>query len=484
MFILIYLIQFYLTRKDLHMKNFTKKAFVISALMMIITIVPTFASDISVTIDGTPVVFDVPPTIVENRTLVPVRAIFEALGIEISWDDRTKTVSAFKGDTTITLPVGKNIAYKNGMQIQMDVPPIIIDGRTLVPVRFISENLGLLVNWDGSSRTVSITSAIKPGTTEVIDSTDNTNVIDDLENNETLDTVSGNDVTENIEDGSTCNLLNIKIGDSESKVLEAFGTPNRKDLSKYGFTWYVYNSDYSRYLQFGISDGKVVGLYSNSDIWSFNNISYGTLKSAVKEILGLPLDAIRKGNTLYSKIDDNQEENVYLIDNSYITFYYDIYENHKILSFEAIEKSVEESFLGFYGAGSEDLRHTFEMQIFDITNSTRYNRGLPLLSYDKKISVTARNHSKDMVIRDYFSHENPDGESPFDRMKSDGIDYSYAAENLSYGATNAHQAVNSWMNSLGHRRTLLSDVKRLGVGTAFYEDGRTTHTQNFYTPRD
>lgn len=111
----------------------------------------------TVFLDGKQLSFDVPPTLDNGRTLVPLRGIFEALGAEVQWDGATQTVTATKGNTTIKLTVGGQ-AYKNGQPITLDVPAKIINGRTLVPLRFVSEALGASVKWDGSTQTITIAS--------------------------------------------------------------------------------------------------------------------------------------------------------------------------------------------------------------------------------------------------------------------------------------------------------------------------------------
>lgn len=111
---------------------------------------------IKVSINGKLVEFDVPPTIINGRTLVPVRAIFEQFGLKVDWDNETRTVIGKKDGLEIKLPVDNKKAQKNGEEIELDVPATIINGRTLVPVRFIAESLGAKVDWDGESKTVII----------------------------------------------------------------------------------------------------------------------------------------------------------------------------------------------------------------------------------------------------------------------------------------------------------------------------------------
>ena len=113
-------------------------------------------ADIMVTVNKKILTFDQPPVIVSDRTLVPLRAIFEALGATVDWENETRTVTARRGNDTISLVVDTNIINKNGTAIEIDVPAQIIGDRTMVPVRAISESLGASVDWNGNSRTVII----------------------------------------------------------------------------------------------------------------------------------------------------------------------------------------------------------------------------------------------------------------------------------------------------------------------------------------
>lgn len=112
---------------------------------------------VTVTYNGEMIMFDQKPVIEEGRTLVPLRAIFEKLGAEIDWNGETSTVTATKDGTTISLTINNTTATKNGEAISLDVPAKIINGRTLVPVRFISDCFGVNVEWDGNARRVILT---------------------------------------------------------------------------------------------------------------------------------------------------------------------------------------------------------------------------------------------------------------------------------------------------------------------------------------
>ncbi|RPK24352.1 CotH kinase family protein [Paenibacillus xylanexedens] len=114
---------------------------------------------ITVTLDGKSITFpDQDPLEQSGRVMVPVNAILETLGAEVTWDKTAKTVTAVLHDQTLVLKIGSSTATVNGETIEIDAPAIIQNSRTLVPVRFISEGLGLTVDWDQTASQVSLTS--------------------------------------------------------------------------------------------------------------------------------------------------------------------------------------------------------------------------------------------------------------------------------------------------------------------------------------
>ncbi|MET3288570.1 UNVERIFIED_CONTAM: LysM repeat protein [Brevibacillus sp. OAP136] len=103
---------------------------------------------ISLLIDGKGVVSDVKPTIQNGRMLVPIRAIAENTGAAVSYEDTTQTVTVTQGTNKILLYIGKAIGYVNEKRVILEVTPMISKGRTLIPLRFISQSLGYQVDWD------------------------------------------------------------------------------------------------------------------------------------------------------------------------------------------------------------------------------------------------------------------------------------------------------------------------------------------------
>ncbi len=101
-----------------------------------------------VKVNGKQLAFDVPPVIQDGRTLVPLRTIFEELGATVEWEAGTQTIKARRGETELSLQVGNHEATVNGQRVILEVPPRLQKGRTLVPLRFVSEALGAEVEWN------------------------------------------------------------------------------------------------------------------------------------------------------------------------------------------------------------------------------------------------------------------------------------------------------------------------------------------------
>lgn len=277
-------------------------------------------------------------------------------------------------------------------------------------------------------------------------------------------------------------IYNVQIGDNKDEVEKHFGEPKRITLNEYGVSWNTYHKDYRNFIMISYNEeDKVVGLYSNQDlISSQNGISFGSSKETVLEILGTPLEQIRKGLIQY-KLPEDRDYEMFLLENEYITIFFDKHQNNTVTAMQIVSASLEENRKDFYTKDSEELKEGFEFQLFDLTNASRVNNGLNILTWDDQVKDTARKHSLDMADNNYFSHTNLEGESPFDRMLEDGIKYTMAGENLAYGQYSSIFAHEGLMNSLGHRENILqSNYANLGVGVAFNEESQPYYTENFF----
>ncbi len=276
---------------------------------------------------------------------------------------------------------------------------------------------------------------------------------------------------------------NVEIGDTRSEVEQQVGTAKRSSLNEYGVNWVAYHENYQNFFMVAYDDeNKVAGLYTNQDIVSTTlGISFESSREAVLAKTNEPLTSIQKGLVSY-QIQNNEEYDTFLIDQNYVTIFYDKHENHTVTAIQIISEKLENQRQNFYPVPSEELKEGFEYQLFDLTNAARVTHGLSVLSWDESVRETARDHSQDMADNNYFSHTNLDGKSPFDRMTEDNITYRMAGENLATGQTSSIFAHEGLMNSLGHRENILQkDFERLGVGVAFSSEARPYYTENFLT---
>lgn len=190
---------------------------------------------ISVYVRNEKLILDVDPVLVSGRTLVPLRAIFESFGAEVTWNQDTKTAKGELEGTIIELQIDNEIARVNGKPVKLDVPAIIVKGRTMVPVRFISESLGATVNWNQYYKNVLIDSHEHFKVTRIIDG--DTFVVDF---NGTMETVRlvGIDVPESVHPDPSKNVLDTEEVVRFMETLSKYGLVglefDKQDRDQYG----------------------------------------------------------------------------------------------------------------------------------------------------------------------------------------------------------------------------------------------------------
>ena len=123
-----------------------------------ICVCPCAASDdITLVINGKTVYSDVNPMIINGRTMVPVRFIAEAMDGIVDWNADLQTAYIALNGSMVEMPILSNVIYVNGETVAIDTPPQIVNGRTMIPLRAAAEGLGLHVNYDDATRTITIT---------------------------------------------------------------------------------------------------------------------------------------------------------------------------------------------------------------------------------------------------------------------------------------------------------------------------------------
>lgn len=275
---------------------------------------------------------------------------------------------------------------------------------------------------------------------------------------------------------------NVTLGMAKEDAQAKVGLPMRVMRNEYGADWHSYHKDYQNYVLLSYDKkGMVNGMYTNQDlISSTKGLSMDSTKEEVRKALGAPLKYLQKGNVQYI-LDTRDEYDLYKIDDIYVTVFYDIHEENTVTAIQVIHEDLEKDRPAIYAKPDDKFREGSEFLLFELTNSARIQRQLPILKWDEEIAGTARKHSKDMAANKYFSHTNQQGKSPFDRMEDDDIQFFTAGENLAYGQYSSIFAHEGLMNSMGHRENIVkADYGYLGVGAAFNSENQPYFTENFF----
>ena len=142
------------------MKKHKMITLAVLGILIISSILGSYASTtntIKVYLNDEQIVFDTSPEIINGRTMVPLRGIFEALEMKVSWEAQTKQITAQKAGLQIQLYIGSDKASVNNNNVVIDAKAYVKDGRTMVPLRFIAENTGAVVEWNGATKSIMIT---------------------------------------------------------------------------------------------------------------------------------------------------------------------------------------------------------------------------------------------------------------------------------------------------------------------------------------
>jgi len=368
-----------------------------------------------------------------------------------------------------------NGMYFNGVK---NVPlGFIYEGTTYVPLRFVAENLGLEVGYDGQKNIIWVGSP--PGDKET----------GSLPVGEKKTSVSENE-----------RAVEAYLGMTTGELVKVLGPPARVDPGAYGFYWWIYNQDYTNYLQVGVKDDRVVAFYTNSRQWSIHGLKLGTERKTVVRQFHLTdqvqadYDGISYTFAIPAQIF---KERALKIDGQVVTeFFFDIHDGEKLTAVQVtdlatfLQSDFNYSVNISYPSNKklpdkpkltpdqqEAVERAYERQVFDLANSARVQRGLPALEWNEEAAAVARDHSRDMRQTNFFSHNSPNTGTMADRLKKAGINYRAAGENIAFGQADAIHAHEGWMNSQGHRQNILNpEFKTLGVGVA----GKY-YTQNFVT---
>ncbi|WP_235872196.1 CAP domain-containing protein [Siminovitchia acidinfaciens] len=287
------------------------------------------------------------------------------------------------------------------------------------------------------------------------------------------------------------------IGSPVKELVEAYGEPDRKDPSAYGYEWWIYNEKLDSYMQAGIQNGKVVTIYA---VGRELDISPFKTDQSIEDIY--------RSTILETEIVVNAQEGTYRFELSEedlnirpLIQLGDIFAQLSIDKFTGslfsvrfLDKKTLISHRPYelvYRGDLNDpkdpdendwrpIERGSEKQIFDITNIFRMKFDLTPLRWDEEVAEVAYGHSKDMSENDYFAHDSPVFGDLSKRLKHGDIHFQTAGENIAAEYIDGPAAVEGWLNSENHRKALLEkDFTLIGVGVY-----KKQYTQNFIKPTE
>lgn len=285
------------------------------------------------------------------------------------------------------------------------------------------------------------------------------------------------------------------IGKNTSELLAAIGEPIRKDLSSYGYTWWVYTNHKTQYIQFGILDDRIVTVFATGKDIKIEPLSIGATYESVNTELQFANEVtynqdISSYTFQLDKEDMRMRPLVKVANDLFLQLYFDTFTNElssiRLMTGDMLLKQRPYG-LRYRGELPESIvlsddewkkvEYGMEQQIFDLTNIIRYRFQKDSLVWEDKVSEVAFLHSKDMAENHYFSHYSQNGDGLKERLDKEDVNYFAAGENIAAQYIDAPAAVEGWLNSEGHREALLhDDYTHLGVGVY-----HLYYTQNFLT---
>jgi uncharacterized protein YkwD len=303
----------------------------------------------------------------------------------------------------------------------------------------------------------------------------------------------GNEQKVNIPDDAVSKWM----GKDKESFIEEWGDPERIDPSAYGYEWYIYgNESTAAYLQAGVQNGKIVSLFVLGSEVNTKPFTIGESTAEINKKFPIQSEVTISEGESFFRFELSEQEVMLrpLIEAGkgvWVQLYFDKFTN-KLSSVRYITSDIllkhKPYSIVYRGelpgvpmlSEKEQLKvdESEQKQIFELTNVIRKKYDLQALEWDEPTSEVAFLHSKDMAVQNYFSHESKDGRTLSDRLNEGEITFLQAGENIAANYTDGIAAVEGWMNSEGHRKTLLNkEYTHLGVGVY-----KKYYTQDFLVP--
>ncbi len=279
------------------------------------------------------------------------------------------------------------------------------------------------------------------------------------------------------------------LGASSEEILSQFKEPDRIDQSPYGYEWWVYSGE-DRYFQIGVLDGEVVTAVTFSENPN-EQLVIGTSYRQLNQAYNFQSDvSIQSGMYAFQLTEKDLETRplIPLDDGWSAQLYFDTF-TEELSAVRAVRNDIlleQQPYQLTYRGDLptpqiltaeewEEINQGAEQQIFEMTNYIRQRHEVDSLKVHDKAAEVAFSHSKDMNEHNYFSHHSKNGDGVGERLMEANVPYTRAGENIAAQYIDATAAIHGWINSKGHRESLLDErYTHLGVGV-----DQLYYTQNF-----
>lgn len=270
----------------------------------------------------------------------------------------------------------------------------------------------------------------------------------------------------------------LSIGDSKTTTVAKLGAQQKAVINEFGASTSIYHNNYNSFYAISYLNNKVASVYTKDKNYSINGVSISNTIAQLESKLGTTYETT--GNTYPIEII------TYNLPKFEANFFIDVHSDNKVSAIYLIDHQLIDKNPNLYPKKSTTLERGYETLLFELTNAERKTQGVAVLPGSSKVASVARTHSVDMGLNDYFNHDNLKGKSPFDRLADSGIAFRNAGENIAMGYTSPYFAHEALMNSIGHRKNIIStSYSQLGVGVYFADwtyGSIPYYTENFIRP--
>lgn len=302
------------------------------------------------------------------------------------------------------------------------------------------------------------------------------------------------DETESREETEIGNAT-LQLGMTEQELVALLGQPVRIDATPYDYSWWIFEQDWTDYIQVGVRDGVVNTYYTNSPSWGWGELFPGMSKVTWTEnFLIKPEVSFRHplGLFTFTLSKEEQRERPLMIDgDTVVQLYIDLHNGETISGIRVmdvltilLQKPYTLKYIGELPETPlvteedwQEIAKANEQQVFTLVNIVRRQHGLHPLAWDEHVAYVAREHSADMLNHNFFDHYSPIYGDLGARLKRQQVSFMSAGENIAWNYVDAPDAHEGWLNSPGHRQNIFKEeFTHLGVGVV-----EKYYTQNFIT---